>query len=129
MFAQYASDSRIAQLFRFYHFAEEAFHQQLVKHPYSDEIYFAKEVVELDHSRDRGFLPPIYRLRAIDADPETQVPVILAYDDFLIVTLGYQVPESAALQAERLYDGIPQFEKPVYRFGKIAEHFLEDMVR
>ena len=130
MFAQYASDSRIAQLFRFYHFAEEAFHQQLVKHPYSDEVYYAKEIIELHYGGDRSLLPALFGPGAIDAHPEAQMPVILADNDLLIAALGYKVLKSAStLKPQGFYQRIPHLHQPRHWLREIAEHRLEDTVR
>ena len=130
MFAQYASDSRIAQLFRFYHFAKKAIHQQLVKHPYSDEVNFAKEIIELHYGGDRSFLPAVVGPGAIDTHPEAQVPVILADNNLLVAALGYKIPESAAsLKPEWLHQRIAQFHQPRHRLREVAEHRLEDAVR
>ena len=130
MFAQYASDSRIAQLFRFYHFAEEASHQQLVKHPYSDEVYFAKEIIELHYGGDRSFLPAVVGPGAIDTHPEAQVLVVLADNDLLVAALGYKIPESAAsLKPQGFYQRIPHLHQPRHRLWEVAEHRLEDAVR
>ena len=101
-----------------------------MKYPYSNEIYFAQEIIESHYGRDSSLLPAVFRLRTVDANPEAQVPVILTEDNLLIVALGYQIPESAAsLESKGFYQSIPQFEEPLYVLGKIAEHRLKDAVR
>lgn len=115
---------------RFYCFAEEAIHQQLVKHPYSDEVYFAKEIIEFHYGDDRSLLPALFGPGAIDAHPEAQMPVILADNDFLIAALGYKVLKSAStLKSEWLYQRITQCHQPRYWLREVAEHLLEDTVR
>ena len=124
MFAQYASDSRPRN------FTEKAFHQQLVKHPYSDEVYFAEEIIEFHYGGDRSHLPALFGPGAIDAHPEAQMPVILADNDFLIAALGYQIPESAtSLKPQGFYQRIPHLHQPLHWLREIAKHLLEDTVR
>ena len=61
-------------------------------------------------------------------DPETQVLVILAEYDFLIVSLGYQFSESSAsLQAKRLHNAFRNLKSQSTGLGKLQNISSKDI--